>query len=247
MKRFRFEMDVLVKIGGSASVEISLIDEKKAPIKSFKHIEYAPKITVLNGKTDKVCTHQEPSNSEPKDSMDWEKVYSDVISKYRETLINPSSSTLPGCLFKMDAASDSELINKVGYLIKDLNGDSIPEISICKKEGYFEGVIYAMYTYKDSTPNLVLGSEVRDRYYFIDDTYLLNEGSWSAAGAICQIVTINKEGNGVDAVDAYYSDDTDFNNIIYYHNDVIIDKTTYQNETNKLNSQTKIFELKQFK
>jgi len=72
---------------------------------------------------------------------------------------------------------------ELGYCLRDLDGNGIPELLIgaTGAEYYDDSLIYDMFTLEEGKPVRVLVSSARVRYYLCEDDLILHEGSGGAA------------------------------------------------------------------
>lgn len=74
------------------------------------------------------------------------------------------------------------MLNKIGYIYYDVNGDGIEELFIGEiADGEWKGVIYDMYTMVNRKPVHVVSGGNRDRYFVCDDHFVCEEPSGGAS------------------------------------------------------------------
>ena len=85
---------------------------------------------------------------------------------------------------------------KVGFDLKDLDGDGTPELIIAAEaeDDFFGKMIFALYALKDGAFEQVFASAERDRYYYAGENLFAHEGS---SGAADSFETTEKYENGV--------------------------------------------------
>lgn len=113
------------------------------------------------------------------------EIYAPVIEKY----ISAAASKMAAeDLIKVDlnymaayCYGDSPL-ERLGYLLYDLDADGIPELLIGSRIGdeYQDKIVLELYTIKDSQPVRLFSSGERQRYYLCSDGTIANENSSSA-------------------------------------------------------------------
>lgn len=90
-------------------------------------------------------------------------------------------------------------LSDAGYMLVDLNDDSIPElitsIAAAASEGGSSGMIYNLYTIIDGNIARVVSSSERDRYYLCTDQRIANEGSSGAADSVYRFYDL-EQGSG---------------------------------------------------
>lgn len=73
------------------------------------------------------------------------------------------------------------VLDKVGYVYYDVNGDGIDELFIGEiAQGNWKGIIYDIYTMVDRKPEHVASGGARNRYFVCDDFFICREYSSSA-------------------------------------------------------------------
>ena len=112
---------------------------------------------------------------------DFITAYSSVITAYREAYSaweNKFEYAMEHGLSEVVRYSDS-----VGYALKDLDKNGIPELIIegIGTDDFSGDIAYGIYTLSDGNPVELATSWARNRYYILTDNTILNEGS-SGAG-----------------------------------------------------------------
>ncbi len=113
----------------------------------------------------------------------------------------------------------------VGYTVKDISGDGVPELLIGdiaeKKDGTCRGsIIYAVYTLADEKPYCTLEGWQRNRYDWTKNRRFFNRASAGAAYTIVGDFALSEDGTKLVCTDywfTYHKDDS-FEEIGYYHN-----------------------------
>lgn len=77
-------------------------------------------------------------------------------------------------------------INTLGYCLRDIDNDGTEELFIGKTndQGYYEGMVYDMYTMLDGKAAQVLTSGERNRYFLCKDSKIAEEGSGGAMNSV---------------------------------------------------------------
>ncbi len=84
-------------------------------------------------------------------------------------------------MYNVIAQTNSNVLDKIGYVYYDINADGIEELLIGEiAEGNWKGVIYDIYTMVDRKPKHVISGGDRDRYYVCNNSFLCNEYSSGA-------------------------------------------------------------------
>jgi len=119
--------------------------------------------------------------------MKGNDLYKDILQKHI-TAINEKWDSIKlekedmSYMYNVLAKTNKKLLNKIGYIYYDVNGDGIEELLIGEiTEGKLKGIIYDIYTMADRKPKHVISGGSRDRYFVCDDTFICNEYS-SGAG-----------------------------------------------------------------
>lgn len=113
----------------------------------------------------------------------------------------------------------------VGYTVKDISGDGVPELIIGdiaeKRNGKsFGSIIYAIYTLADEKPYCTLEGWQRNRYDRTKDGRFFNRASAGAAYTIVGDFTLSKDGTELVCRDYWftYNKDDNYEEIAYFYN-----------------------------
>ena len=126
-----------------------------------------------------------PPMPEPTPQLQPMEIYSDILNRWRTAASERwDMETLDGNGLNYMAAycySDDPL-NRLGYLLNDIDGDGIEELLIGSITGddYQDKIVLQLYTIENGAPKQVFNSGERDRYYLCSDRTIANEGSSSA-------------------------------------------------------------------
>lgn len=168
-------------------------------------------------------------------SPDYEEIYDPVLRLMYDTIMcDPSTYEFDDGTMGIWESTNwldvrIEALMSVGYTMKDLNGDDIPELLICATNAYdnesHEGRnILAMYTISDDEPQLVIEGTARDAYALLGDGRIYNIGSGGAAYAIYGTYELSEDGLELKPLDYYFSyldpeePAEDFEDMFFYHN-----------------------------
>lgn len=112
-----------------------------------------------------------------------EYIYKDIINKHllainenwdTEHLANENMSIM----YALMSVYNENPLNSIGYFYKDINVDGIDELLIGEiADGAYSGIVYDIYTMVDRSPKHVVSGADRDRYYILDNGFILNEYS----------------------------------------------------------------------
>lgn len=115
---------------------------------------------------------------------------------------------------------NDEALESIGYIIKDINNDNIPELIIAsvidEYDGEYDGSrILSIYTLVDKEPSLVIEGMYRDKLFLKSDGTIYNIGSGGAAYTAFGIIELRDNG-GSDYLEYYYSDIDETGEPVYY-------------------------------
>ena len=167
---------------------------------------------------------------EDKSELDYEVVYAPVKDEVLDLIINgydyekdyvyPSSGIMESVMYR----TKTDLLNNIGYVIEDINGDGIPELLIGEDMvGYYDDItdesyIYNGYTYKDGEIVCFLEGWARSSYRWMGNGNFFYTGSSSAMSSMFGQCCLNADGTELEWVDFYYSDEVGDGSIGFYHN-----------------------------
>ena len=152
---------------------------------------------------------------------DFLNYYSSVIDKYRYAASFRAN-------FTSQIASDlniSECVpysEKLGYALKDLDKNGIPELIIGGMNYYWDDapMLYDLYTLNSfNQPVQLCVSWARSRNYFLTDNRIMNEGSNGASSSGFILKKVN--GTSLEFQEGYWSSNsTDMSGLTMYHTTV---------------------------
>lgn len=162
--------------------------------------------------------------------LDYEVVYAPVKDEVLDLIINgydyekdyvyPSSGIMESVMYR----TKTDLLNNIGYVIEDINGDGVPELLIGEDMvGYYDDItdesyIYNGYTYKDGEIVCFLEGWARSSYRWMGNGNFFYNGSSSAMSSMFGQCCLNADGTELEWVDFYYSDEVGDGSIGFYHN-----------------------------
>ena len=172
---------------------------------------------------------EEPVESEPSkpNDTDYMSVYRDTLDRYGLFI-----ATDEGNRYELGISDGvwetvtwqiprEEALGALGYTLRDVSGDGVPELIIgeIRQDGE-PNILYAMYTVSDDEVLCVLESWARSRFYLMDDGRFGYEGSSGAMSSAFGIYTYSEDALTYDDIDFYFSDMAKDNAevIEYYHN-----------------------------
>ncbi|MBQ9609940.1 MAG: hypothetical protein IJV15_10940 [Lachnospiraceae bacterium] len=189
--------------------------------------ENAMKETTENTTED---TTEKNTTQDEKIEVDYEVVYSPVIDEVLDLIINgydyekdyvyPSTGIMESVMYR----TKTDLLNNIGYVIEDINGDGVPELLIGEDMvGYYDDItnesyVYDGYTYKDGEIICFLEGWARSSYRWMGNGNFFYTGSSSAMSSMFGQCYLNEDGTKLAWVDFYYSDEVGDGSIGFYHN-----------------------------
>lgn len=162
------------------------------------------------------------------EAQDYEAVYAPVLASVADLLscetpddhIEGPGET--GVRENRIGTAAEDALWKVGYAIRDLSGDGIPELIIAQVDSQ-EGTlshgkeILAVYSCMQSSPHLLLEGWARNRYYLLSDGSFLNQGSGGAAYSCLGLFRLDTAGTELSCLDFFFTWEED-DQIVTYHN-----------------------------
>ena len=169
----------------------------------------------------------EPAPQNPESVFDAEAAYADILSECSQFLSAPKDSTeYPDGLFGIYEAAmviGAEAADTIGYVFRDINEDSIPELLIGTfdkdSRAYTKNEIYAAYTHDGQQPVLLFSGWARNSYALTEDNTFDHHGSGGAAYSIYGEYMVS-DGGEFQCIHAYftYPKNEEMTEIGYYHN-----------------------------
>lgn len=118
-----------------------------------------------------------------------------------------------------------DALSQIGYQIKDLSGDGVPELIVAAMplEGDVDSVcnILALFTVKDGQVQQVAEGWARNGWFLLNDGSFYNSGSNGAAYAIFANYDLSEDGTELVARDYYFTyekTEGNYEDIGFYHN-----------------------------
>lgn len=166
----------------------------------------------------------EPTIEPTAEPVNYMEVYDGVIQEYYNVIKNPDAyddqeEGKMGVIETAHYLGDSAL-SEIGYLLRDINGDEIPELIIgSSDDGYTANTIYALYTIKDNNPSFVLEGRSRSSYALMEGNSLFYCGSNGAAYRLFGEYKLGKDGELVCCdFNFSYEKNNNLEDIGFYHN-----------------------------
>lgn len=153
---------------------------------------------------------------------DFLSAYSSVIEKYRAAK-EAGISTIADC-YNYDVSEMTASGGSVGYAMKDLDKDGVPELIIAGigTDAFSDKGVYDIYTLTDGQPKQLAVAGARSRLYLTTANRIFNAGSSGAANSIYYIYRLEggelvlEEGvlsapdENSGGIAWYYTTDTDY-------------------------------------
>ena len=168
----------------------------------------------------------------PEDAgIDYEKAYDPVMQDVINLIVNgpeyePDNPDydFTGIWERVAYAGDENLLESIGYVITDINGDSVPELLIGENDEYGYdnptrvAYIYNGFTYENGNPVPFLTGWGRNRQHYLGNGHFLNSGSGGASNSIFAEWHLDP-GNQIVWDDCYFTEfDETTGGIAFYHN-----------------------------
>ena len=165
----------------------------------------------------------QPEATPTAEPIDYNEIYKPVIDEYYDVIKNPGAydeleegktGVIESAVYLNDKALD-----EIGYLIKDINADDVPELIIGASNDYMRNDIYALFTIKDSKPYYVLEGRSRSSYALIEGGKLYYHGSNGAAYTIFGTYELKADGElACTDYNFSYERSNDYTDIGFFHN-----------------------------
>ncbi len=180
-----------------------------------------------NGKKPESKPKAVPTSTPSVKKTDYMQVYEEVIKEYYNIIKNVDTldEYEEDKIGIVEAAQylGADALNKLGYIIKDVNGDDVSELLIGDVEN-FDGAytannLYAVYTVKNEKPHFVLSGRSRSAYALMENGSFYYGGSNGAAYRIFGEYELEKNGElKCKDFNFSYNKDDSFEEIGFYHN-----------------------------
>lgn len=173
----------------------------------------------------------QPDKSSTGDRRSPDEIYHELLERFYVLAFDPGSNmdnVEDGEYGVLEAAQGlgDDALNGIGYLIKDLSDDGVPELvvgSLCE----YGGEVYALYTLvgSESEPELVFEGWSRNSYTYVNayvggSSCFYNYGSRSTAESCQGVFTLSWNGQEQNWRRFYftYAEDGDLDNVTLYTN-----------------------------
>ena len=118
--------------------------------------------------------------------MKGEDLYGEILQKHVKAIKEKWDSTeledeKMSYMYNVLSYSNKNLLDKIGYVYYDANGDGVDELLIGEiTNGEWKGIIYDIYTMVDRKPTHVISGGSRNRYFVCNNEFICNEYSSGA-------------------------------------------------------------------
>jgi hypothetical protein len=188
-----------------------------------------PEINLGNNEKQEIAdTLLENNQKETKDdNAEYVINYEDALAKVYAFINNIDDEVGPidgfDGIWEATKALGDEALDEIGYVLKDISGDEVPELLIGAFEkdddAYTNNEIYLIYTLQGEKTEIVLYGWNRNAYSLKDDNSLFYQGSSGAAMSAFGIYRILNDGESVcDDFYFTYPNEEDPSVIELFHN-----------------------------
>ncbi len=168
-------------------------------------------------------------NSQGVCETDYSKVYGDTLDSYYKMVSSSYKNVEPDehqyGIWEVMLGADKEAPDRIGYAIRDISGDGIPELIIGSVSGSEDEVhsgtmLYAVYTCVNGKPKFSFDGRARSSFSPLENGQFLYRGSGGAIYSIFGIYDIARDGTKLICKDYYFTweKDKDYKHIGVYHN-----------------------------
>ena len=167
-----------------------------------------------------------------------------------------------GVMEAVQGREGSEALRSVGWLVRDLSGDGVPELVIGSVEqgedGKFRGSqIYALYTLKNGKPHLTQEGTFRNAFALMDNGQFFHHGSGGAMYSIFGVFALTQDGTSLVCQNYWFTHEKNRTTweLGFYHNSSgqmdtavseEVSETTFMEQTEKLSQQRRDYEFSVF-
>jgi len=151
-------------------------------------------------------------------ATDPDLAYSELVERFRAIVSDPDfDSEEPGEMGVLETARNlgDSAPYEMGYLIEDLSGDGIPELSV----GEVYGRTNALYTLVDGKPELVFEGWSRSSYVYMGSGYFYYYGANSAAESGQGMFYLTKDGTRLECDSFLFTGLNSGGDVVVYSNE----------------------------
>ena len=163
-------------------------------------------------------------------NVNYDNIYNEILDKFYNLITSETNeyNAQDGEAGVIEAVANkgkNYAAASVGYIIKDISGDSIPELLIVSADEIKDSICYgnnvfAAYTCVDNVPTLIFERSSRSNYCIIGDGKFLHVGSDGAMYTAYGTYDISDNGKELVCNNFYftYEKDTSGSEMGFYHN-----------------------------
>lgn len=160
------------------------------------------------------------------EEMDGTEIYKDILDEFYILIVNGAGEDIyfegsDGVSEALWAMEVENALDAIGYSIKDISGDGIPELLVGAMDNSHSGKeIYAVYSCQNGTPICTLSGWSRSAYTSMGEGRFLYQGSGGAIYSIFGTYTLSPDGTSLICEDYYFTCEKDetFSEVGFYHN-----------------------------
>ena len=137
------------------------------------------------------------------EEVDGIEIYKDILDDFFRLIANGTEEDIyfegsDGVAEALWAMEGENALDAIGYSIKDISGDGIPELLVGAMDNSHSGKeIYAVYSCQNGTPICTLSGWSRSAYTSMGDGRFLYQGSGGAMNSIFGTYTISPDGTSL--------------------------------------------------
>lgn len=218
MKKILFCLVVVFVLSGCISTNVE--KDGSAAVKNEKVEHTAENKSEIPKKTE-AETEQETKAED----IDYMQLYADVLDRYHVYITHKvdifgRGVGLTGLKEPVIFVDIQENLNDIGFTLKDINSDGIPELLVGERNHYSDGAnqILAAYILTDGEPKLLFEGWSRNRYYVTSNGGFYNERSGGAASNSKTLYSIDENGNLVCHGCYFTEPNYDWSETYHYYN-----------------------------
>lgn len=160
---------------------------------------------------EKTEEEDEPKETESAEEIDYTEVYKEITDSYCELIMSgkdPDKEELIWLSELMTSKESDEILSSVGFTIKDISDDGVPELIIGMIDDTENGIgetVNSVYTCKNGKPEYVFSGWYRNSYSLLDDGSILNRASGGAAESIFGRYILSVDGAELICKEKYFT------------------------------------------
>ena len=218
MKRLILCLVLVFALSGCISTNVE--EDSSAAVKNEKVEDITEKKSEIPKKTE-----DETEQETKAEDIDYMQLYADVLDRYHVYITHKvdifgRGVGLTGLKEPVIFVDIQENLNDIGFTLKDINSDGIPELFVGERNHYSDGVnqILAAYILTDGEPKLLFEGWSRNRYYVTSNGGFYKERSGGAASNSKTLYSIDENGNLVCHGCYFTEPNYDWSETYHYYN-----------------------------